>query len=73
MGFGVPIGEWLRGPLRAWAEDLLAAPRLASAGYLHPAPIREAWAQHLSGQRNLQYPLWTVLMFQSWLAHGSKG
>lgn len=69
MGFGVPIDAWLRGPLRDWAESLLDARRLEQEGFLNPAPIRAAWDQHLSGRRNRQYPLWTVLMFQSWLEH----
>ena len=66
MGFGVPIDRWLRGPLREWAEDLLSEERLRRSGYLEPEPIRKAWAEHLSGFRNLQYPIWTILMFESW-------
>lgn len=67
MGFGVPIGDWLRGPLRDWAEDLLNPSRLAAEGYFRPEPIRKIWADHLKGQVNMEYLLWCVLMFQSWL------
>jgi asparagine synthase (glutamine-hydrolysing) len=66
MGFGVPIGVWLRGPLREWAENLLAPARLKADGLLRPEPIRQAWHEHLGGTRNWQYPLWTVLMLQAW-------
>ena len=67
MGFGIPVSEWLRGPLRPWAEDLLAAPALARHGVLDPAPVREAWRLHLSGRRDLGYELWDVLMLEAWL------
>jgi asparagine synthase (glutamine-hydrolysing) len=66
-GFGVPIGEWLRGPLRGWAEALLQERRLRDEGFLDPAPVRRAWNEHLAGRHNHQYPLWDVLMFESWL------
>jgi asparagine synthase (glutamine-hydrolysing) len=66
-GFGIPLAEWLRGPLRDWAESLLDVRRLRDEGYFHPQPVREKWAQHLSGRGSWEYHLWDVLMFQAWL------
>lgn len=69
MGFGIPLGEWLRGDLRDWAEDLLDEGRLHREGYLRPEPVRECWRQHLEGSGDYGYQLWDVLMFQAWLQH----
>jgi asparagine synthase (glutamine-hydrolysing) len=70
-GFGVPLGDWLRGPLRAWAEDLLDDRRLAAEGYLVAEPVRAMWHEHLSGG-DRSYELWDVLMFQAWLAQARR-
>ncbi len=64
QGFAMPVGDWLRGPLRPWAEDLLAG--LATDGLFDPAMIRSVWRQHLAGRQNHAYRLWPVLMFQAW-------
>ena len=67
MGFAIPLEDWLRGPLREWAEDLLDENRLVREGYFRARPIREMWIDHVTGSRNLHNELWTILMFQSWL------
>jgi asparagine synthase (glutamine-hydrolysing) len=70
-GFGIPIDRWLMGPLREWAEDMLSADALKRDGYLNVPLVRTTWEEHLSGRRKSQSKLWSVLMFQSWLAFES--
>src|SRR5580658_5947430 len=75
-GFGVPIYRWLRGPLRDWAEDLLAERRLEREGYLNARPIRRVWESLLSGKSEWAFGgelVWSVLMFQAWLADLQRG
>jgi asparagine synthase (glutamine-hydrolysing) len=66
MGFSLPLGTWLRGPLRDWAEALLSADRLREAGFFDPGLVRNAWDQFLSGRGSNQEPLWGILMFEAW-------
>ena len=66
MGFSIPLGEWLRGPLRDWAETLLSEQRLREGNFFDTQFVRRYWAEHISGKRNWQYLLWGVLMFEAW-------
>ena len=63
-GFGLPIDEWLRGPLKDWALDHLRGPECAE--FLNTALVERAWSDHQSGRRNMAYELWDVLMFSVW-------
>jgi len=66
MGFGAPMGDWLRGPLRGWAEELLAPDALESSGLLRSEPIRARWEAHLAGATDQSNPLWAVVAFEAW-------
>ncbi|MGY2002858.1 asparagine synthase (glutamine-hydrolyzing) [Blastococcus sp. SYSU DS1024] len=68
MGFGPPIGDWLRGPLRSWAEDLLSPATLRRQGILDVDAVRATWARHASGRRDHTNEVWNLLVFQGWLA-----
>jgi asparagine synthase (glutamine-hydrolysing) len=67
MGFGVPLGRWLREDLRDWAEELLSEYSLNAGGYFHPRPIRDKWLAHLNQSEDCGTQLWPILVFQSWL------
>lgn len=68
MGFGLPIEEWVCGPLRDWVEDLISETRLEQDGFLDASLIRKKWNEHIERKRNWHSQLWNVLMFQAWLA-----
>lgn len=69
QGFEPPLADWLRGPMRDWAQSLLSADVLEQGGLLDPEPIRAVWEEHLKGQRNWHFELWNILMLQSWRRH----
>ena len=66
-GFAIPVGNWIRGPLRGWAEELLDPARMADEGWLHPKVIQRRWQDHLAGRRDSTSAIWAILMFQAWL------
>jgi asparagine synthase (glutamine-hydrolysing) len=66
QGFGVPIAEWLRGPLRDWADDLLSPDALRHDGIFRAEPVLQTWKEHRDGTRNWAPSLWHLLMFQAW-------
>jgi asparagine synthase (glutamine-hydrolysing) len=68
MGFGVPVGEWVKGPLREWSESLLCEERLRRGDFLNPKRAREQWTRHLAGESGGGDCVWHVLAFQAWLA-----
>ena len=67
QGFGIPLGDWLRGPLKDWAEDMLNQDKLENEGFFSPSIVRKTWREHLKGKRNWEHKIWNLLMFQSWL------
>lgn len=69
MGFGIPLDDWLRGPLRSWAEALLTTEMLSRDGLFNVEEVQKAWQQHLQCKRQYGYRLWSILMFQSWYSH----
>ena len=71
-GFAIPIDQWLRGPLKSWAEDLLSQSKLQKESYLNVQLIRRKWSEHLNGTKNWGPQLWAVLVFEMWLENHAK-
>ena len=71
-GFAVPVGEWIKGPLRDWAESLLDPCRMAEEGWFDPQIVQKRWRDHLGGRRDSTPALWAVLMFQAWLREQAR-
>jgi asparagine synthase (glutamine-hydrolysing) len=71
-GFAVPVGDWIKGPLRPWAEELLNPQRLTGEGWFDDGAVRRRWEDHLSGRRDSTHAIWAVLMFQAWLDSQGK-
>ena len=65
-GFSIPLGDWLSGPLRDWAEDLLSPGKLATEGLFDVAATRNLWQRHLSGRKSNATGLWNILMVRAW-------
>jgi asparagine synthase (glutamine-hydrolysing) len=71
MGFGVPVGQWLRGPLRSWADDLFDPSLVKDQGLLNPTAVRRRWVAHRDGHVDLTFQVWSLAMFQAWLIEES--
>jgi asparagine synthase (glutamine-hydrolysing) len=67
QGFDVPIGSWLRGPLKAWADDLLGAAELRHLPFLDMTKVQQSWRQHAEGRISVEYALWSLLMLAAWM------
>ena len=72
MGFGIPVGQWLRGPLRSWADDLLDPTLVREQGLLDPLIVQQRWMDHRDGRADLTFQIWSILMFQAWLVGGPR-
>ena len=72
-GFSPPLHAWLIGPLREWAEGLIGAEALRRGGVLDPRVVAPVWARYLAGDASGNHRIWSVLMFQAWLAAGRAG
>jgi asparagine synthase (glutamine-hydrolysing) len=72
-GFGMPIGEWIRGPLNDMAHDLLSQPKLRREGFLDPMEVHRLLDEHERGVADHRKPLWTLMAFELWIERYGPG
>ncbi len=72
LGFSVPLHDWVTGPLRAWAGDLLSPDRIARQGVLKRAPVERTWRRYLAGDSSADHRIWCLLMFQAWMSERGR-
>ena len=65
-GFGIPVGEWIKGPMRDWAEELLEPVRMREDGWFDADIVQQRWREHLDGHSDSTPALWSILMFEAW-------
>jgi asparagine synthase (glutamine-hydrolysing) len=71
-GFGIPVGKWLKGPLRPWAEALIDRKRMSEQGFFNPEIVHQRWRAHLNSNSDFAPAIWGVLMFQAWLEQAER-
>ena len=72
LGFGIPLGNWLRRPLKTWVEELIKPDTLRKQGFLEPARVHDLWDNHLSGMGSTEEQIWAIIVFQLWLEHNPR-
>jgi asparagine synthase (glutamine-hydrolysing) len=65
-GFAIPVGEWIKGPMRGWAEELLDPARMRQDGWFDAGIVQQRWREHLTGRSDSTPALWSILMFEAW-------
>jgi asparagine synthase (glutamine-hydrolysing) len=69
MGFGVPLGKWFRGPMKAFVSEVLLSEKALNRGIIRPDALDRYVNEHITGQRDHQFQLWTLLMLELWFQH----
>ena len=66
-GFGIPVADWIKGPLRPWVEELFSPASLARHGVFSSAGVQRVWGDHLSGARDNRKVLWSLIVLMLWM------